>query len=227
MNVFPPDLIPLSWGICNSRGVDCGYVIRADVLFISSLHEQRRNRTKEETRRLLAKKLKIEACFLNSPNALASLAWTRLVLHGKHLQFSSRFFAKGRKNINGKNHGKSLSPLSLGICNPRGGDCGYVIRAGRETRNYSSLWIRRSTRTSLEINFFCYWNQFLCSRGFAIPEVLIADMLSARVGRPAIIPPCGSGDPQGQGCSPSLLRWENLDSGYSFMKEESNKNNRG
>jgi len=32
-------------------------------LFISSLHEQRRNRTKEETRRLLAKKLKIKACF--------------------------------------------------------------------------------------------------------------------------------------------------------------------
>ena len=38
----------------------------------------------------------------------------------------------------------------------------------------------------------------LCPWGFAIPEVVIADMLSARVGRPAIIPPCGSGDPQGQ-----------------------------
>ncbi|MBR1718967.1 MAG: hypothetical protein IJ726_00890, partial [Phocaeicola sp.] len=42
---------------------DCGYVIRADVLFISFLHYQKRNRTKEETRRLLAKKLKIESCF--------------------------------------------------------------------------------------------------------------------------------------------------------------------
>ena len=132
-----------------------------------------------------------------------------------------------------------LLPLSLGICNPRGVDCGYVIRAGRETRNHSPLWIRRSTRTSLEINFFviginffvlgdlqsprqslriyyprgsgdpqlfllvdpeihkdkfgnhffCYWNQFLCPWGFAIPEAVIADMLSARVGRPAIIPP--------------------------------------
>jgi len=40
-----------------------------------------------------------------------------------------------------------LLPLSSGICNSRGVDCGYVICAGRETRNYSSLWIRRSTRT--------------------------------------------------------------------------------
>ena len=48
MNVFPLDLIPLSSGICNPWGNDCGYAIRADVLFISSLHEQRRNRTQEE-----------------------------------------------------------------------------------------------------------------------------------------------------------------------------------
>ena len=56
-------VLRVSSGICNPRGVDYGYTIRADVLFISSLHEQRRNRTKEETRRLIAKKLKIKACF--------------------------------------------------------------------------------------------------------------------------------------------------------------------
>ena len=63
MNVFSPDLIPLSSGICNPWGNDCGYTIRADVLFISFLHDQKRNRTKEKSHRLLAKKLKIEACF--------------------------------------------------------------------------------------------------------------------------------------------------------------------
>ena len=63
MNVFPLDLFPLSWGICNPRGGHCGYVIRADALFISFLHDPKRNRTKEKSHRLIAKKLKIEACF--------------------------------------------------------------------------------------------------------------------------------------------------------------------
>ena len=55
--------VPLSLWICNPQGINSGSVIRAEFLFISSLHEQRRNRTKEETRRLIAKKLKIKACF--------------------------------------------------------------------------------------------------------------------------------------------------------------------
>ena len=50
-------------GFAIHRVVNCGSATRCGVLFISSLHEQRRNRTKEETRRLIAKKLKIEACF--------------------------------------------------------------------------------------------------------------------------------------------------------------------
>ena len=56
--------ISLSLGICNPRGGHCRYAIRADVLFISFLHDQKRNRTKEKSHRLLAKKLKIEAFFL-------------------------------------------------------------------------------------------------------------------------------------------------------------------
>ena len=38
---------------------------------------------------------------------------------------------------------------------------------------------------------------FACSRGFVIPEVIIADMLSARVADTQLSP-CGFGNPQGQ-----------------------------
>ena len=68
---IPEDIVVITGMITNTcpcgfaihRVVNCGSATRCGVLFISSLHEQRRNRTKEETRRLLAKKLKIKACF--------------------------------------------------------------------------------------------------------------------------------------------------------------------
>ena len=74
MNVFPLDLFPLSWGICNPRGGHCGYVIRADALFISFLHDQKRNRTKEKSHRLIAKKLKAGTQFTITQTMIQTLS---------------------------------------------------------------------------------------------------------------------------------------------------------
>ena len=47
----------------------------------------------------VAKKLKIEACFPKRAKRPRFARLTRLVLNGKHLQFSLRFFAKGRNYL--------------------------------------------------------------------------------------------------------------------------------
>ena len=53
----------MSLWICNPQGEELRVCDPLGVLFISFLHDQKRNRTKEKSHRLLAKKLKIEACF--------------------------------------------------------------------------------------------------------------------------------------------------------------------
>ena len=97
--------------------------------------------------------------------------------------------------------------LSSGICNPRSSNCGYAIRAGHRPAinhpvackstgtsavNYPvgvDLVSARPGRSGLRQAKPLQRMVLHGPRGFAIPEVVIADILSARVADPPLIPP--------------------------------------